>query len=214
MDQNSLLIRTRVKFCGITRVEDALHAAAIGVDAIGLVFYAKSPRAVSIKQAKLIVDNLPPFITKVGLFVNSDRAEIDQISTEVGLNVLQFHGDESPEDCEQYDRPFIKAVRVQAETDLQQLSQQFQNAQGLLLDAYDKTMYGGTGKSFDWSIIPEDLSLPIILAGGLSPDNVSTAIKNVKPYAVDVSGGIEQSKGIKDTKKMNVFMNGVSNGCR
>ncbi len=214
MDLTFSPLKTRVKFCGVTRVEDALHAASIGVDAIGLVFYAESPRVVSIEQAKAIVDSLPPFVTRVGLFVNAERVEVEQISKEVGLDVLQFHGDESPEDCEHYDRPFIKAVRMQEGIDLKKISQQFNNAQALLLDAYDKAKYGGTGKAFDWDIIPKDLSMPIILAGGLSPDNVAEAIKNVRPFAVDVSGGIEQIKGIKDNKKMNAFMNGVSNGFR
>ena len=214
MDQNSLptsnLTRTRVKYCGITRVEDALYAAALGVDAIGLVFYEKSPRSVSVDQAKLIVDSLPAFVTTVGLFVNADPADVERIVQAVNLDLLQFHGDESAAECECFDRPYIKAIRMRGELDLDQLSNEFQNASGLLLDAYDKNMFGGTGKSFDWSMIPDQRSLPIILAGGLNPENVGQAINDVHPYAVDVSGGIEASKGIKDKEKMNAFMRGIN----
>ena len=210
MDQNSLPTRTRVKYCGITRVEDALHAAALGVDAIGLVFYDKSPRSVSADQAKLIVECLPAFVTTVGLFVNADPADVERISQAVNLDLLQFHGDESAAECEHFERPYIKAIRMREELDLDQLSGEFQNASGLLLDAYDKNLFGGTGKSFDWSMIPDQRSLPIILAGGLNPENVGQAVNNVHPYAVDVSGGIEASKGIKDKEKMNAFMRGIN----
>ncbi len=210
MDQNTQPTRTRVKYCGLTRVEDALHAAAIGVDAIGLVFYDKSPRSVSVDQAKLIVESLPAFVTTVGLFVNANPADVERIAQAVNLDLLQFHGDESAAECERFDRPYIKAIRMRENLDLDQLSGEFQNASGLLLDAYDKNMFGGTGKSFDWSMIPDQRSLPIILAGGLNPENVGQAINDVHPYAVDVSGGIEASKGIKDIEKMNAFMRGIN----
>ena len=210
MDQNSLSTRTRVKFCGITRVEDALHAAAIGVDAIGLVFYEKSPRSVSVDQAKLIVESLPAFVTTVGLFVNAVPADVERIAQEANLDLLQFHGDESAAECECCHRPYIKAIRMREGLDLVQLSEEYRNAGALLLDAYDKTMFGGTGKSFDWSMIPDQLSKPVILAGGLNPENVVEAINAVHPYAVDVSGGIEMSKGIKDIEKMNAFMRGIN----
>ena len=210
MDQNTQPTRTRVKYCGLTRVEDALHAAAIGVDAIGLVFYDKSPRSVSVDQAKLIVESLPAFVTTVGLFVNANPADVERIAQAVNLDLLQFHGDESAAECERFGRPYIRAIRMREELDLDQLSGEFQNASGLLLDAYDKNMFGGTGKSFDWSIIPDSRSLPIILAGGLNPENVGQAINDVHPYAVDVSGGIEASKGIKDKEKMNAFMRGIN----
>ena len=210
MDQNTQPTRTRVKYCGLTRVEDALHAAVIGVDAIGLVFYDKSPRSVSVDQAKLIVESLPAFVTTVGLFVNADPADVKRIAQAVNLDLLQFHGDESAAECERFEQPYIKAIRMREELDLDQLSDEYQNASGLLLDAYDKTMFGGTGKSFDWSMIPEQRSLPIILAGGLNPENVGQAISDVHPYAVDVSGGIEASKGIKDKEKMNAFMRGMN----
>ena len=209
MDQNSPPTRTRVKYCGLTRIEDALYAAKIGVDAIGLVFYDKSPRSVSVDQAKLIVESLPAFVTTVGLFVNADSADVEKRVREVNLDLLQFHGDETAVDCERFDRPYIKAIRMREELDLDQISDEYQNASGLLFDTYDKDMYGGTGKLFDWSMIPDQRSLPIILAGGLNPENVRQAISDVHPYAVDVSGGIEASKGIKDTEKMNAFMKGV-----
>ncbi len=210
MEQKYLPTRTRIKFCGITRIEDAQHAALIGVDAIGLVFYDKSPRSVSVDQAKLIVDSLPAFVTRVGLFVNADPTDVKKFAREVSLDLLQFHGDETAMECEQFDRPYIKAIRMSEECDLAELSMEYQNANGLLLDAYDKTMFGGTGKTFDWSMIPEQRTLPMILAGGLNPDNVGLAISEVRPYAVDVSGGIEVDKGIKDIEKMNAFMRGVN----
>ena len=208
--ENSLRTRTRVKFCGITRPQDALHAASIGVDAIGLVFYDKSPRSVSIEQALEIVRVLPPFITRVGLFVNAEQSVVKYTAEQVGIDLLQFHGNETAEACSGNGRPFIKAIRMRKGLDLQTIFKQYQHASGLLLDSYTKGLYGGTGEQFDWSMIPETRKLPIILAGGLGPDNVDTAIKMVRPYAVDVSGGIESAKGIKDVEKMNAFMRGVS----
>jgi len=204
-------MKTRVKICGITRVEDALEAAEQGADAIGLVFYAPSPRNVSIEVACAIVAALPPFVTVVGLFVNAPKANIDEVLAEVRLNVLQFHGDETPVDCTQFNLPFLKAIRVNADTNLLQYEKEFKHAQALLLDAYSDATYGGTGLTFDWNLIPAELSKPIILAGGLNADNVGQAIKQVKPYAVDVSGGVELSKGIKDADKIAAFMQGVSN---
>lgn len=208
--ENSLLTRTRVKFCGITRPQDALHAASIGVDAIGLVFYEKSPRSVSIAQALEIVRVLPPFITRVGLFVNAEQSVVQYTAEQVGIDLLQFHGDETAEACSGYGKPYIKAIRMRKGLDLQTIFKQYQQASGLLLDTYNKALYGGTGEQFDWSMIPEMRKLPIILAGGLGPDNVDTAIKMVRPYAVDVSGGIESATGIKDVEKMNAFIRGVS----
>jgi phosphoribosylanthranilate isomerase len=204
-------MKTRVKICGITRVEDALEAAEQGADAIGLVFYAPSPRNVSIEVACAIVAALPPFVSVVGLFVNAPKANIDEVLAEVRLNVLQFHGDETPVDCTQFNLPFLKAIRVNADTNLLQYEKEFKHAQALLLDAYSDATYGGTGLTFDWNLIPAELSKPIILAGGLNADNVGQAIKQVKPYAVDVSGGVELSKGIKDADKIAAFMQGVSN---
>lgn len=204
-------MKTRVKICGITRVEDALEAAEQGADAIGLVFYAPSPRNVSIEVARAIVAALPPFVSVVGLFVNAPKANIDAVLAEVRLNVLQFHGDETPVDCMQFNLPFLKAIRVNADTNLLQYDIEFKHAHALLLDAYSDATYGGTGLTFDWNLIPAELSKPIILAGGLNAGNVGQAIKQVKPYAVDVSGGVELSKGIKDADKIAAFMQGVSN---
>lgn len=200
---------TRVKFCGITRLEDALDAIALGADALGFVFYEKSPRAVSLKQAADIANQLPPFVSLVGLFVNAEADVIEQAKAQVRLNLLQFHGDESPEECEHYACDWIKAIRVQTQTDLNVVSEQYAKAKALLLDAYDPEHYGGTGQVFDWTQIPDQRNYPVILAGGLRPDNVGRAIRQVKPYAVDVSGGIEQAKGIKDREKMKAFMRGV-----
>ena len=199
----------RSKICGITRIEDALAAAEAGADAIGLVFYPKSPRAVSIQQARDIVAALPAFVTTVGLFVNAGRGELNEILDAVPLDLLQFHGDETPADCESFHRPYIKALRVQPGDDIAVLAAPYANARGILLDTYVSGVPGGTGAAFDWSLVPHDLSQPVILAGGLSADNVQAAIKQVRPYAVDVSGGVEASKGIKDAAKIRAFMQAV-----
>lgn len=196
----------RVKICGITRVEDALAAAAAGADAIGLVFYAKSPRAVDIEQAREILAALPPFVTTVGLFVDAERSELERILASVPLDLLQFHGDESVQQCEAFGRPYIKALRVKAGDDIAAQVARYPSAQGILLDAYVEGVPGGTGEAFDWSLIPQALSKPLILAGGLRPDNVADAVSRVRPYAVDVSGGVEASKGVKDVEKVGAFI--------
>lgn len=196
----------RVKICGITRVEDALAAAAAGADAIGLVFYAKSPRAVDIEQAREILAALPPFVTSVGLFVDAERSELERILASVPLDLLQFHGDESVQQCEAFGRPYIKALRVKAGDDIAAQVACYPSAQGILLDAYVEGVPGGTGEAFDWSLIPQALSKPLILAGGLRPDNVAEAVSRVRPYAVDVSGGVEASKGVKDVEKVGAFI--------
>jgi len=196
----------RSKICGITRIEDALAAAEAGADAIGFVFYAKSPRAVDVRQARAIIAELPPFVTTVGLFVNASRCELNEILEVVPLDLLQFHGDEAPEDCEGYHRPWIKALRVRPGDDLEAACQRYAGARGILLDTYVAGVPGGTGEAFDWSLVPARLSKPIILAGGLSAANVGQAIAQVRPYAVDVSGGVEQAKGIKDAAKIEAFM--------
>ncbi|TXI31064.1 MAG: phosphoribosylanthranilate isomerase [Aquipseudomonas alcaligenes] len=196
----------RVKICGITRVEDALAAAAAGADAIGLVFYAKSPRAVDIEQAREILAVLPPFVTSVGLFVDAERSELERILASVPLDLLQFHGDESVQQCEAFGRPYIKALRVKAGDDIAAQVARYPSAQGILLDAYVEGVPGGTGEAFDWSLIPQTLSKPLILAGGLRPDNVAEAVSRVRPYAVDVSGGVEASKGVKDVEKVGAFI--------
>lgn len=199
----------RSKICGITRIEDALAAVAAGADAIGLVFYAKSPRAVNVQQARAIIAALPPFVTTVGLFVNASRCELGEILDAVPLDLLQFHGDESAADCEGYHRPYIKALRVKAGDDIAAACLAYPRASGILLDTYVEGVPGGTGEAFDWSLVPRELSKPIILAGGLSAENVAQAIAQVRPYAVDVSGGVEQSKGIKDQAKIRAFMQAV-----
>jgi phosphoribosylanthranilate isomerase len=201
--------RTRVKICGITRVEDALCAVHAGADAIGLVFYAASPRYVSIAQAKDIVAAMPPFVSVVGLFVNAATAEIQSILSQVHLDIVQFHGDETPTQCAQINLPYYKAIRVKPDTNLLQYAIDFKTAKALLLDAYSEQAYGGTGHTFDWNLIPQDLPKPIILAGGLDAQNVAGAIQQVRPYAVDVSGGVELAKGIKSAEKIAAFMQAV-----
>lgn len=199
----------RSKICGITRIEDALAAVQAGADAIGLVFYAKSPRAVNVQQARAIIAALPPFVTTVGLFVNASRCELGEILDAVPLDLLQFHGDEAPADCEGYHRPFIKALRVKPGADIVAEVARYGQASGILLDTFVQGVPGGTGEAFDWSLVPEGLNKPVILAGGLTPENVVEAIAQVRPYAVDVSGGVEISKGIKDAEKIQAFMRAV-----
>lgn len=202
----------RSKICGITRIEDALAAVEAGADAIGLVFYAKSPRAVNVQQARAIIAALPPFITTVGLFVNASRCEVNETLDAVPLDLLQFHGDETPEECDGYHRPYIKALRVKAGDQIVEACRRYRNARGILLDTYVEGVPGGTGETFDWALIPDDLEKPVILAGGLTSANVAQAIAQVRPYAVDVSGGVEKSKGIKDREKILAFMSAVQAG--
>lgn len=201
----------RVKICGITRVEDALACARLGADAIGLVFYAPSPRHVSVAQARAIMAALPPFITTVGLFVDAPPAEVQGMLAQLPLDMLQFHGDETPEYCRVFGRPYLKALRVKPGSDLVQYASAFAEAKGLLLDAHVEGIVGGTGQAFDWSLIPAHLPLPVVLSGGLSPANVTAAIGRVRPAAVDVSSGVEAAKGIKDADKIAAFMQGVRN---
>ena len=199
----------RSKICGITRIEDALAAVEAGADAIGLVFYAKSPRAVTVQQARTIIAALPPFVTTVGLFVDASRCELGEILDAVPLDLLQFHGDESPAACDGYHRPYIKALRVKPGDDIAAQVALYKNASGVLLDTYVPGVPGGTGEAFDWSLVPVGLSKPVILAGGLTADNVAGAISRVRPYAVDVSGGVEVAKGIKDAKMIRAFIQAV-----
>ena len=202
-------MRTRVKICGITRPEDALTAVRLGADAIGLVFYPPSPRAVELRQAAAIADCVPPFVTVVGLLVNAAREQIAELLDQVRLDLLQFHGDETPQQCEGHGRPYIKAVRMREGVDLHSYQQRYSGAAGLLLDSYRKGVPGGTGASFQWDRIPRDLAASVVLAGGLAPDNVEQAISRVRPYAVDVSGGVEAAKGIKDGSLIEAFIRGV-----
>ncbi|MDD5179724.1 MAG: phosphoribosylanthranilate isomerase [Gallionellaceae bacterium] len=200
---------TRTKICGITRVQDVLAAAANGADALGLVFYDKSPRHVTLQLAAQLAAAIPPFVTLVGLFVNPSADEVREVLRQVPLDVLQFHGEEEPEFCAQFGRPYLKAIRVKAGVDLVQCAARYQGAQGLLLDAFIAGTHGGTGASFDWALIPHALPLPMILSGGLHAGNVAQAIKQVRPYAVDVSSGVEAAKGIKDAAKIAAFIKEV-----
>lgn len=202
-------MRTRVKICGITRPEDGIEAARLGADAIGLVFYAPSPRAVTVAQAQAVCAALPPFVSVVGLFVDAPAAEVLEVLQAVPLDVLQFHGDEAAAYCAAFERPYLKALRMRDGLDVAAEARCYADAQGLLLDTYQPGQAGGTGQSFDWKRVPRDLDKPIILAGGLTPDNVAEAIAVARPYAVDVSGGVEQAKGIKSAEKMAAFMRGV-----
>jgi len=196
------MTRTRVKICGFTQVDDAKIASGLGVDAIGLVFYAPSPRNVDIKQALAICKAASPFVTIVALFVDPDRTFVDEVIKQVPIDLLQFHGDESADFCESFSVPYIKAIRMHNEVDLNEIEQQYGHAKGILLDAWHPSEKGGTGERFDWSRIPAKFKLPIILAGGLTPENVGLAIETSYPFAVDLSSGVEQSKGIKDHAKM------------
>ena len=200
---------TAVKICGITRRDDALAAARLGAHAVGLVFCARSPRNVSIAAAQEVVAALPPFVMAVGLFVDAAARDIEAVLSEVRLDLLQFHGDETAAFCARFGVPFIKAARVRPGLDLIQYVRDYGAARGLLLDAFVDGTHGGTGTAFDWSLIPPDLSLPIVLSGGLNPANVSDAIRRVSPWAVDVSSGVESSPGIKDPQKIAAFMKEV-----
>jgi phosphoribosylanthranilate isomerase len=200
---------TRIKFCGITRPEDALAAARLGVDAIGFVFHRKSPRYVDPGRAAAIVRHLPPFVTTVGLFVDPSPAEVQAVLAAASLDLLQFHGAEAPDFCAGFGRPWIKALAVAPGVDLLQSAANYAGSRGLLLDAFVPGMHGGTGTQADWSAIPQSLPLPVILAGGLTPANVGEAIRAVRPWAVDVSSGVERAKGVKDHEKMVAFIRGV-----
>ena len=205
-------MRTRVKICGLTRADDVGSVVANGADAIGLVFYPPSPRAVTQEQAQSLVAGLPPFVTVVGLFVDEERGRIAEILRRVRIDLLQFHGDETAADCAGHGRPWIKAVRMRDNVDLPALKARYGSASALLLDAYRPGVPGGTGSAFDWDLIPADMAGEIVLAGGLDADNVARAVRGVRPYAVDVSGGVERAKGIKDADKIAAFMRGVRRG--
>ena len=202
---------TAVKICGITRVEDALVAAHAGAHAIGLIFHARSPRIVPHDIARRVVDALPPFVTPVALFVDARPDDVKRVIAEVRPQLLQFHGDESPEFCESFDMPYIKAVKVRPGVDLLQYARDYRTAKGLLLDAFVAGSHGGTGSTFDWALIPQKFPLPLILAGGLHQDNVADAIRRVRPWAVDVSSGVEATKGIKDAARIAAFIRGARN---
>lgn len=204
-------MRTRVKICGITRTEDALAAISSGADAIGFVFWQQSARNILPQQARPITKTIPAFVTTVGVYVDPTVEWVHETATIANLGLLQFHGNESPEFCDQFALPYVKALRIKEDMDLLEYANRYQSAKGLLLDTYSANLPGGTGEVFDWTLIPANLPLPIILSGGLTPDNVVHAITKVKPWAVDVSSGVEASKGIKDINKISAFMQRVKN---
>jgi phosphoribosylanthranilate isomerase len=205
------MVRTRVKICGITREQDATAAVQLGADALGLVFYPKSPRHVTLAQARNVAIAVAPFVTVTGLFVNASEDHIRDVLANVPLGLLQFHGQETNEQCNCFGLPFIKSIAMQRETDLLSLMSGYPDAAGFLLDAWQPELHGGGGVAFDWQQVPEGIPVPIILAGGLTPGNVATAIGSVQPYAVDVSTGVEVDKGIKSREKIEAFMREVRN---
>ncbi|MCF6807062.1 phosphoribosylanthranilate isomerase [Thiotrichales bacterium 19S9-12] len=196
----------RVKICGITNLDDALFAAKCGADALGFIFYKKSKRFIEPLDAKKIIQNLPPFIQSVGLFVNQSKDEVNQVLDQVPLNLSQFHGNETNDFCLSFKRPFIKAIHLKEQQDFSDACNYFPNAQALLLDHREGSEYGGTGNRFDWSLIPDKRNKPIILAGGLNTKNITTAIEKINPDAVDVSSGIEKIPGIKDLNLVRKFI--------
>ena len=208
--------RSRVKICGLTRAEDVRAAAAAGADAVGFVFHPTSPRAVGIAQARDLCAELPPFVTAVGLFVDASAERIAEVLGQVPLEMLQFHGDESPALCASFGRRWIKAIPMRPGLDPIAAARDYLEmpggAAGILLDAFDPVLAGGTGQSFDWGLVPVSLAPRIVLAGGLTPGNVAEAIRRVRPFGVDVSGGVESAKGIKDEAKISAFMQGVRDG--
>ncbi|MFT6030890.1 MAG: phosphoribosylanthranilate isomerase [Oleiphilaceae bacterium] len=203
-------MRVRAKICGITSFDDAYHALENGADALGFVFYKSSPRYISPDLAKEICQKLPPFVCKVGLFVNASREDINHVCNTVSLDLLQFHGDEREQDCLDFSIPYIKAIRIQSEKDVECAEKAFPAALAILVDTYVPGVPGGTGERFDWSLLPKKRSKPLILAGGLNEKNIYQAIQSVRPYAVDVSGGVEQEKGKKNHQTVTQFLNEVS----
>lgn len=206
-------MRTRVKFCGLTTVDDITNAVALGVDALGFNMFPASPRFVPEDQLVKLMNAVPPFVSKVGLFVNADSATVSQLSAEARFDLLQFHGDENDEYCAQFGKPFIKVIRLSASMSLDEEIKKFPNSHGVLVDAHDEVLFGGTGKTLDWNSLSA-IDQPLILAGGLTSQNVATAIDKVKPFAVDVSSGVEVSKGLKDLVKMKSFMAAVQKADR
>jgi phosphoribosylanthranilate isomerase len=201
--------RTRVKICGVTRLEDALAAAEAGADAVGFVFYGKSPRAVNAEQAAAMALALPPFLGRVGLFVDAPPDEVAAVLARVPLDLLQFHGGESPAYCREFGRPYLKAVPMGEGMDPVAYMDAYPEAAGFLLDSHGNGRVGGTGETFEWDRIPRDLRHCVVLAGGLNPDNVAEAVRRVRPWAVDVSSGVEARPGIKEPERIRAFMNEV-----
>ena len=204
-------MRTKIKICGITNLKNALEAVELGVDALGFVFLTESPRYIRPKKARAIIDLLPSFVLRVGLFVNAPKEEVLLAITESRVNLLQFHGDEDEKFCNQFNLPYIKAISFKGGINLLECCQLFASSSAILIDTYSEEMRGGTGKTFNWDLVPKKLPLPLIIAGGLDSKNVSSLINSVNPYGVDVSGGVELSKGIKDHNMMKNFVLGVNN---
>jgi len=204
-------LRTKIKICGITNLRNAREAARLGVDALGFVFFSESPRYIEPKKARVIINLLPSFVSRVGLFVNAPKEEVLSAISESRVNVLQFHGDEEEEFCNQFNLPYIKAISFKDGINLLEYCQLYASSSAILIDTYSQKMRGGTGKTFNWDLIPKQLPLPIIIAGGLDSKNVSSLINSVNPYGVDVSGGVELDKGIKDHNMMKNFVLGVNN---
>ena len=202
--------RTRVKICGITRPEHARAAAEVGADAIGLMFYEPSPRCVTRDRARDVCAALPPLVSVVAVFVNPEPPEVEAVVEDLPVDLLQFHGDESPELCAQAGKPYLKAVRVRNRDDVVRAAARYAGARALLLDAHHDALWGGTGTQFDWNMVPDDVDHPVVLAGGLTPGNVARAIRLVRPFAVDVSGGVESAPGVKDARSMERFMKEVA----
>tara|TARA_B110000858_G_scaffold180501_1_gene218124 strand:- start:292 stop:915 length:624 start_codon:yes stop_codon:yes gene_type:complete len=201
----------KIKICGITNIEDALNASLLGADALGFVFVGKSPRYITPLNTSIIIDALPPFISKVGLFVNPSKEEVEDAIRVAKFDLLQFHGDENEEFCNQFNLPYIKAISVKSEVNLVEYETNYNSASALLLDTYSEKARGGTGTTFDWNLIPAEESKPLIIAGGLNNENITDLLRHTTPYAVDVSGGVELLKGKKDYKKMENFILGVRN---
>lgn len=202
-------MRTRIKICGITRPADAQAAVRLGVDAIGLVFHPASPRCVNLEQAREIAACVPAYVAVVGLFVDPASADVERALKAVPLSLLQFHGDEPGDACCHYGVPYTKAIRMGPGVNVVTIVDQYPEAKGFILDTYIPGTPGGTGQAFDWSRVPQGLAVPVVLAGGLTSDNVADAIRQVRPYAVDVSGGVEISKGVKDPQRLASFVAAV-----
>ena len=205
-------MQTRIKFCGMTQLKDIQHAINLHVDALGFVFVEGSSRSLTVEKADELIKEIPPFIIKVGLFMDADVDYVNTVLSVLSLNLLQFHGEEDDKYCNQFGVPYLKAVPMRSTSSVLNFCSEYPSATGFVLDSHASGQMGGSGKVFEWGTIPKELEKPIILAGGLTPDNVSRAIQAVHPYAVDVSSGIETSKGIKDPIKMDLFVKEVRNG--
>lgn len=203
-------MRTRVKICGITRLQDLRAVADAGADAFGLVFYPPSPRCLTHEQGRALRRAAPAFLSAVALFANPSRDEVERVLRAVRPDLLQFHGEETPEFCRAFDWPYIKACRVRREVDLLEYWRQFSDASAWLADAWVEE-YGGVGAGFDWSLLPRQRERPLVLSGGLGPDNVADAIRRLRPWAVDVSSGVESAKGVKDASRIDAFVREVRN---